>query len=55
MDHADRVESAKLRRMGTVVADGDFGELSVRVDKKQFRQAARLIKPRQAITANRAA
>lgn len=33
---------------GTPVADGDFGELSVRFAPERFREVARLMLPRQA-------
>lgn len=39
----------KLRRLGTPLMDGDFGELSVLFDPKHFRAVCRLLRPRQAL------
>jgi hypothetical protein len=47
IDHATPAESKALRRCGTVVVDGDDGELSVRFELSRFRDVARILKPRQ--------
>jgi hypothetical protein len=48
MDAATPAESRALRKFGEPVADGDFGELSVRFPPERFREVARLMLPRQA-------
>jgi hypothetical protein len=48
MDAATSVESRTLRKYGEPVADGDFGELSVRFAPERFREVARLMLPKQA-------
>jgi hypothetical protein len=47
MDHATVAESAKLRKLGTPLMDGDFGELSIKFDPKEIRNVARILKPKQ--------
>lgn len=38
----------KLKALGEVIMDGDFGELTVRFPLSRLREAARVLKPRQA-------
>lgn len=55
MDAATAAESRSLRKLGRVVADGDFGELSVAFPIEKFRDVARIMKPKQAILHQKAA
>jgi hypothetical protein len=55
MTSATPAQSRVLRRLGKVVMDGDFGELSVAFSPSRFREVARIMKPRQACNADRAA
>lgn len=48
MNAATPAESRALRRLGIVVMDGDFGELSVKFPLERFRDVARIMLPRQA-------
>ncbi len=41
-------ECRSLRGMGTVVMDGDFGELSIAFSPERFRDVARILRPKQA-------
>jgi hypothetical protein len=43
-----RAQTMALRKLGTVVMDGDRGELSVAFEKKAFREVAKILKPRYA-------
>jgi hypothetical protein len=49
LDNGTPVECRMLRKHGTVVADGDFGELSVRFEytPQRFREVARIMRPKQ--------
>ena len=44
----DKSVVRKLKRLGTVVADGDFGEVSVKFHPDRFRDDCRLLLPIQA-------
>lgn len=48
-----RAQCMALRRLGEVVMDGDFGELSVRFDAAQLPDVTRIMLPRQSILAKR--
>lgn len=47
MDRADLAETRLLKKLGTPVMDGDFGELSVAFPKTAIRQIAKVLKPLQ--------
>lgn len=56
IDRANPAESRTLRALASsVVADGDFGELSVAFCPSALPRVARIMKPRQAALLNRAA
>jgi hypothetical protein len=55
IDQATPAEAKALRKCGTVVADGEDGELSVRFALSRFREVARILKPQQAGLSNSAA
>ena len=50
LDAGTLAERRALRKVGTPVMDGDFGELSVRFRPGRFRDVARILLPRR--TAN---
>jgi hypothetical protein len=47
LDGGTRAECRALRKLGTVIMDGDFGELSVAFNPSVFRDVARILRPRQ--------
>lgn len=49
IDGATLGESAKLRKLGQVIMDGDFGELSVKFPPSRMREITKVLKPRQAV------
>jgi hypothetical protein len=48
LDNGTRAECMALRKLGEPVADGDFGELSIRFPVTLFKDVARIMLPRQA-------
>jgi hypothetical protein len=48
IDNGTRAECMALRKLGRVIADGDWGELSVWFPLERFRDVARILKPLQA-------
>ena len=54
-EQESRRRARALRKLGTVIMDGDWGELSVRFASSRFREVARIIKPRQAERVRQAA
>lgn len=55
IDNATMAESRALRKIGEPVADGDFGELSVRFKPKDLPKIAQIMKPRQSVFRGRVA
>jgi len=55
LDGGTPAQRRALRKCGTVIMDGDFGELSVAFNPSVFREVARILKPRQAYRAKVAA
>lgn len=47
LDAATTGQSRALRKLGEVVADGDCGELSVKIPPTLFRDVCRILRPRQ--------
>lgn len=47
LDCATKSQSRQLRKLGVVVADGDFGELSVKFPPAALGAVAAILKPRQ--------
>ena len=42
-----RSQILRLRKLGEPIMDGDFGELTIRFEPRQFPAVARVMKPRQ--------
>lgn len=55
LNRATPAARGRLLSLGEAVADGDFGELSVRIHPSRLFEAAKYYKPRQAALVNRAA
>jgi hypothetical protein len=55
MDCATPAERRALCRLGTIIMDGDFGELSIAFNPSVFRDVARILRPRQSRRVNSAA
>jgi hypothetical protein len=47
LDGGTPAELRALRKLGTPIMDGDFGELSVAFNPSVFRAVARILRPRQ--------
>lgn len=47
LDNGTRSECMALRKLGTPIMDGDYGELSVRFSSTRFKDVARILLPRQ--------